>query len=108
MNLLSNLYSVNLLAKANTPADSNSSGYYTKGNTELTTILQDIISLVGGIGGLCFTLAVLIIAVVIIFGSISPRNIGKWWTALFSCVAGAALFFSAFMLSDVLSNLFSK
>ncbi|SCX63100.1 TrbC/VirB2 family protein [Lysinibacillus fusiformis] len=83
------------------------SKYYKEGTTELTNILKSIISLVGGIGGLCFTLAVLIIAVVIIFGSISPRNIGKWWTALFSCVAGAALFFSAFMLSDVLADLFS-
>ncbi|WEA41731.1 TrbC/VirB2 family protein [Lysinibacillus fusiformis] len=79
---------------------------YKAGTTELTDILKDIIGLVGGIGGLCFTLAILIIAVVIIFGSISPRNIGKWWTALFSCVAGAALFFSAYMLKDVLAGLF--
>ncbi|MFY0520569.1 TrbC/VirB2 family protein [Lysinibacillus sp. UGB7] len=81
---------------------------YTQGNNNITSILETIIRLIGGIGGLCFTLAVLIIAVVIIFGSIAPRNIGKWWTALFSCVAGAALFFSAFMLSDVLTGLFSK
>lgn len=79
---------------------------YKAGNTELTQILQKIIALVGGIGGLCFTLAILIIAVVIIFGSISPRNIGKWWTALFSCVAGAGLFFSAYMLKDVIVKLF--
>ncbi|MGE7988735.1 TrbC/VirB2 family protein [Lysinibacillus fusiformis] len=83
------------------------SGIYAEGNNNLTKILKKVISLVGGIGGLCFTLAVLIIAVVIIFGSISPRNIGKWWTALFSCVAGAGLFFSAYMLKDVLANLFS-
>jgi len=80
---------------------------YTESDNNLAKILKSIIGLVGGIGGLCFTLAVLIIAVVIIFGSISPKNIGKWWTALFSCVAGAGLFFSAFMLKDVLSSLFS-
>ncbi|WDV09257.1 TrbC/VirB2 family protein [Lysinibacillus irui] len=80
---------------------------YTKGDTKLSEIIENVIKLVGGIGGACFTLAVLIIALVIIFGSISPKNIGRWWTALFSCVAGAALFFSAFMLSSVLSNLFS-
>lgn len=79
---------------------------YKEGTTELTQILQKVIGLVGGIGGLCFTLAILIIAVVIIFGSISPRNIGKWWTALFSCVAGAGLFFSAYMLKEVIAKLF--
>ncbi|PJO44941.1 TrbC/VirB2 family protein [Lysinibacillus xylanilyticus] len=80
---------------------------YTEGTNNLTKILKDIISLVGGIGGLCFTLAVLIISVVIIFGSISPKNIGKWWTALFSCVAGAGLFFSAYLLKEVLAGLFT-
>ncbi|WP_447403095.1 TrbC/VirB2 family protein (plasmid) [Lysinibacillus sp. fkY74-1] len=79
---------------------------YTESNAELSKIIEKIIKLVGGIGGASFTLAVLIIGLVIIFGSISPRNIGKWWTALFSCLAGAALFFSAFMLSKVVSGLF--
>ncbi|MEB2280115.1 TrbC/VirB2 family protein [Lysinibacillus xylanilyticus] len=100
MNLLSTLNSVNLLVVK--------SDIYKKGDTKLSGIIEDIIRLVGGIGGLCFTLAVLIIAVVIIFGSISPRNIGKWWTALFSCVAGAVLFFCAYMLSDVISGVFTK
>ena len=100
MNLLSTLNSVNLLVVK--------SDIYAKGDTKLSEIIEKVIRLVGGIGGLCFTLAVLIIALVIIFGSISPRNIGKWWTALFSCLAGAALFFSAFMLSDVISGVFTK
>lgn len=81
---------------------------YTQQSNNLTIAIKSIIKMVGGIGGLCFTLAVLIIALFIIFGSISPKNIGRWWTALFSCVGGAALFFSAFLLSDVIANMFSK
>jgi len=80
---------------------------YTDGDTKLSSIIYSVIKLVGGIGGGCFTLAVLVIGLFIIFGSISPKSIGKWWTALFSCVAGAGLFFSAFLLAPVLKNLFS-
>ncbi|MBX8945954.1 TrbC/VirB2 family protein [Lysinibacillus sp. K60] len=102
---MSLLTSLNLLAIEVATTDFGKE-IYTKGDTKLSEIIEKVIKLVGGIGGACFTLAVLIIALVIIFGSISPKNIGRWWTALFSCVAGAALFFSAFMLSSVLSNLF--
>lgn len=98
--LATSLNSVNLLLV--------NSSIYQKGDTKLSALIEKVIRLVGGIGGLCFTLAVLIIALVIIFGSISPRNVGKWWTALFSCVAGAGLFFSAFMLADVISGVFTK
>lgn len=65
-----------------------------------------IIKMVGGLGGLFFTLAVMIIAVVIIFGSISPKSIGIWWKALFSCVAGALLFFSAYLIGPSIANVF--
>lgn len=100
MNILSNgLTSLNLLVV--------DSSIYAKGDTKLSEIIEKIIRMVGGVGGLCFTLAVLIIAVFIIFGSISPKNIGKWWIAFFSCLGGAALFFSAFMLSGILSGLFA-
>lgn len=81
------------------------SGIYAESTNNLSTILLKIIKLVGGIGGLSFTLAVLIIALVIIFGSISPKNVGKWWGALFSCVAGAGLFFTAYLLKDVIAGL---
>ncbi len=80
---------------------------YSDGDTKLSSMIYQIIKLVGGIGGGCFTLAVLVIALFIIFGSISPKSIGKWWTALFSCVAGAGLFFGAFLLAPVLQALFT-
>ncbi len=102
---------MNLFDKANFLLMTTSTGVtnsiYQTGDNKITKGLKDIIALVGGVGGLCFTLAILIIALFIIFGSISPRNIGTWWKALFSCVAGAALFYSAYFLSDVLANLFS-
>lgn len=79
---------------------------YTHQNNNITTAGTKIIKLVGSIGGLAFTLAVMIIAIAIIFGSISPKNIGRWWTALFSCVGGAVLFFGAYLFSDVIANLF--
>ncbi|MFJ7983495.1 TrbC/VirB2 family protein [Lysinibacillus xylanilyticus] len=81
---------------------------YDDGSSNLSSMIYKIIKLVGGIGGGCFTLAVLVIGLFIIFGSISPKSIGKWWTALFSCVAGAGLFFGAFLLAPVLKTLFSQ
>ena len=79
---------------------------YTGGtDNKIAAATKDIIKMVGGVGGLFFTLAILIIAIVIIFGSISPRNIGTVWKALFSCVAGAILFYSAYFLSDFIAGI---
>ena len=80
---------------------------YTPTDNKIAGVTKDVISLVGGLGGLFFTLAVLIIACVIIFGSISSRNIGKVWIALFSCVGGALLFYSAYFLSDAIAGIVS-
>lgn len=74
------------------------------GNIE--TFLQTVIDSITTIGASVFTLAVLIIAICIIFGSISPKNIGKWWTALFSCIAGAVIFFGVDLFGATISGLF--
>ncbi|MFS0876698.1 TrbC/VirB2 family protein [Solibacillus isronensis] len=71
------------------------------------TFLTKLIDTVTGIGASVFTLAVLIIALCIIFGSISPKNIGKWWTALFSSIAGAVIFFGAKLLKTTIAGLFN-
>ena len=76
-------------------------------DNKIAKATKDIIKMVGGVGGLLFTLAILIIAIVIIFGSISPRNIGTVWKALFSCIAGAVLFYSAYFLADAISKIIS-
>lgn len=70
------------------------------------TFLTTVIKSVTGIGASVFVLAVLVIALCIMFGSISPKNIGKWWTALFSCVAGAVIFFGANLFKTTIEGLF--
>lgn len=80
---------------------------YAKKENNLTNAGNDIIGMIGSIGSICFTIAVMVIAIAIIFGSISPKNIGKWWMAFFSCCGGAALFFGAYLFADVVANLFS-
>lgn len=57
------------------------------------------------VGGAAFTLAILIIALVIIFGSVSSSKVGTVWKALISCIAGAFIFFSAYMLAPAIANL---
>lgn len=79
---------------------------YTTQNNNLTKAGKDIVALIGSVGGICFTIAVMIIAIAIIFGSISPKNIGKWWMAFFSCIGGAALFFGAYLFADIVAGIF--
>jgi hypothetical protein len=64
-----------------------------------------IIEIVGGIGGIAFTLAVMIITLFIIFGSVSPQKRGGYWIGLISCVAGAFVFFGAFGFADGIMSL---
>lgn len=80
---------------------------YDGGSTEVNNALISVIKYVGGIGGTIFTLAILIIALVIIFGSISSKNIGTVWKAFFSCLAGAILFYSAYILAPSIAGIFS-
>jgi len=79
--------------------------YKTQDN-ELTKAGMDIIRQVGGIGSIAFTLAVLIIALVIIFASISPKKVGVVWMAFFSCLAGALLFFGAYLFAPAIAKIF--
>lgn len=106
---MSILNSINLFVLQTTAASSTGLSktiYNTDKNNKLYGIGKKIIEIVGGVGAIAFTLAVMIIALVIIFGSIAPKNIGKWWTALFSCIAGAVLFFSAYLLADIIAGVF--
>lgn len=77
---------------------------YKDQNNDISKTGVKIIKMVGGIGGVAFTLAILIISLFIIFGSISSRKIGTVWTALFSCIGGALLFYSAYLLAPAIQG----
>lgn len=79
--------------------------YNTDNNNILATKVKKVVKIVGGVGASAFVLAILIITLMIIFGSISPQNMGTYWKALFSCIAGAFVFFSAFAFSGTIANL---
>lgn len=92
--------------QAATKKDKVDSTIYDGGSTEVNNALIKIIKYVGGIGGTIFTLAILVIALVIIFGSISSKNIGTVWKAFFSCLAGALLFYGAYILAPSIAGVF--
>lgn len=79
--------------------------YKSGGDNEINRALSDIIKIVGGVGGSILTLVVMVIAIVIMTGSVAPRNVGKVWGALFSVIGGALVFYSAFLFSDFLSGI---
>ena len=74
-------------------------------NPKLNSAITNVIKLVGGTGGLLFTLAILIIAVIIIFGSISAAKMRTVWVSLISCCIGALIFYSAYFLSGVIAGI---
>ncbi|MDN4106181.1 TrbC/VirB2 family protein [Paenibacillus polymyxa] len=74
-------------------------------DSTIKTTLQSIIKIIGGVGGLLFTLAVMVIAVMIIFGSISTQKRGTYWTALIGCFAGAFVFFSGYKFAGAIAEL---
>lgn len=78
---------------------------YTGGTDKVNKAIVKIVKYVGGVGGGLLTLAILIIALVIIFSSISPKNVGTAWKALFSCLAGAILFYSAYFLAPAIAGI---
>ncbi|MED4402117.1 hypothetical protein [Metabacillus fastidiosus] len=78
---------------------------YTGGNTKINEAITKVIKLVGGIGGGAFTLAILIIALVIIFGSISAAKMRTVWMALISCTAGALVFYAAWYLAPAIGDI---
>lgn len=78
---------------------------YNNGNTKLNGAVKKVIKIVGGVGGLLFTLAILIIAIMIIFGSISAAKMRTVWVSLISCCVGALIFYSAYFLSSVIAGI---
>lgn len=78
---------------------------YDNGNKKLNGAVKKVIQLVGGSGALLFTLAILIIAVIIIFGSISAAKMRTVWVSLISCCIGALIFYSAYFLSGVIAGI---
>lgn len=78
---------------------------YAEGNNKINDAIIDVIKLVGGIGGSAFTLAILIITLVIIFGSISAAKMRTVWMALISCSAGALIFYAAWYLAPAIANI---
>lgn len=67
--------------------------------------LQKIVDYVSVIGGTAFTLAVLVIALFIIFGSISAQKMRTVWISLISCIIGAIIFFSASQLTTAIKEI---
>lgn len=67
--------------------------------------LESVLKIVGTIGGTAFTLAIMIIALIIIFGSISAQKMRTFWIALISCIAGAFIFFSAAWFSENIARI---
>lgn len=74
-------------------------------SSEINAVGIKIVKMVAGVGATCLTLAILIIALFIIFGSISSKSIGKFWVALFSCLGGALVFYSAYFFAPALSKI---
>lgn len=80
-------------------------GYTPDSNNILHAKVEKIVKIVAGVGGVGFVLAILIISLFIIFGSISASKMGTWWKALFSCIAGAFIFFSAYSFAPSIAAL---
>lgn len=79
--------------------------YTTDGDNILASKVEKIVKIVGGVGGAAFVLAILVVSLFIIFGSISANQMGTYWKALFSCMAGAFIFFSAYAFAPAIAKL---
>ncbi|WP_257964295.1 TrbC/VirB2 family protein [Bacillus sp. UMB0728] len=78
---------------------------YQNGNNRINDTVLTIIKLVGGVGGGIFTLGILIIAVLIMLGSISAAKMRTIWISLISCICGAFLFYSAWYLAPTIAQI---
>lgn len=78
---------------------------YTQQNNEINQSLLKLVKYIGGSGGLAFTLAFLVIALIIGFGSISSAKMGTVWKMLISCAAGAFIFFTAYLLAPAIAKI---
>lgn len=93
------------------PAASAASGdlgseIYNKSNDNgLNKSVESVIKTVGSVGAGLFTLAVMLIAILLIFGSLSPKMTGTYWKALLLCAGGAFIFFGAYKFANVISKI---
>lgn len=67
--------------------------------------LKDVVRIIAGTGTTLFTMAVMVLALMIMFGSISPAKKGIYWGSLIGCVCGAFVFFGAFKFSDAIAQM---
>lgn len=98
-------FSTGGLAFAGNIQELNEDIYNEDSNNILAQKVEQIVKIVAGVGGVAFVLAILVIALFIVFGSISANQVGTWWKALFSCIAGAFVFFSAYAFAPAIAKL---
>lgn len=73
--------------------------------TTINATLKTVVQIIAGTGSALFTIAVMVLAVMIMFGSISPAKKGIYWGGLIGCVCAAFVFFGAFKWSDALAQM---
>lgn len=78
---------------------------YNKGDNAVNKSVESVIKTVGGVGAGLFTLAVMLIAIMLIFGSLSPKMTSTYWKALMLCAGGAFVFFGAYKLSGFIAGI---
>lgn len=74
-------------------------------DSTLADTIKSVIKIIGGVGGLLFTLAVMVIAVMIMIGSISAQKRSTYWIALLCCFCGAFVFFGGYKFADAIAKL---
>lgn len=76
-----------VIAPAASAASDLGSEIYNKSNDNgLNKSVESVIKTVGSVGAGLFTLAVMLIAILLIFGSLSPKMTGTYWKALLLCL----------------------
>jgi hypothetical protein len=80
--------------------------YTTDPNNPVNKVGVKLAKTIGGTGGIILTIVVLVIAICLMVGAMSPKSVGKWWLALASCFLGAVVFYSAWMAPEFYASLF--
>ncbi|MDQ0255586.1 type IV secretory pathway VirB2 component (pilin) [Evansella vedderi] len=105
MALFASMFMVKFFFMPTSALASIDSSIYDDNNNIFAQTVMEIVRIVGGVGGAAFVLAILIISLIIIFGSISPANMRTWYIALISCIVGAFIFFGAYTLGPAIASL---
>lgn len=74
-------------------------------NNILADKIEQIVRIVAGVGGILFTLAILIITIAIFFGSIQSDKASTYWKALIGCILAAFVFYSAYAFAPSIASL---